>query len=1034
MKQILQNFATGQTELVDIPCPEVKRDNILIRNDFSVVSSGTEGMLIDFAKAGLIGKALQQPAKVKMVIDKIKTDGLFPTIESVRNKLGTPIPMGYSSSGVVIGIGEGVHGFKLGDRVASNGSHGEIVSVPENLCIKIPDNVSGREASFTVISAIAMQGVRLAEPALGENFAVIGLGLIGLITVQILQANGCRVIGFDYDEERLKLAEKFGTKAVNLKTCPDSVTEAAAFSNHYGIDGVLITAATDSNDPVTNAARMCRKRGRIILVGVSGLDLDRNDFYEKELTFQVSCSYGPGRYEPSYEEKGMDYPIGFVRWTENRNFQAVLQLIESGKLKLDPLITHSFDITEMTKAYELLNAGSGSLGIIFEYKNSENTDNLLSSKTVENKDIDAVPVNSGQPVIACIGCGNYANQILIPAFKKGGAILHTVVSTGGINASSVLKKHKFKYSTTDIESVFTNDEINTIVIATRHDTHALFITKALKAGKNVFVEKPLAVNTDEIKDIANCYNEICKSGSYPILMTGFNRRFSPLVQTLNETLKTINDKKAFIMTVNAGEVPGSHWAQSTDEGGGRIIGEACHFVDIIRFLADDNIISVSAIGLNENYDLNPCEDKVSIHLKFRDGSIGVINYLANGSKSYPKERLEVFTSGKVFTIDNFKKLAGYGLNESIDQCLWSQDKGNYSCVQSFLDAIKQNRPSPVNFNESAEVTAATLAVLESLKSGSSVKLEIPEVVSFPEKENYDFSKCKLCKANSGKPEYRRTDSYSIYVCSSCGFHYIDYLDSDKPDESADTELSKEDEEYIEKQLQSNKERLNTKIDIVGSNMTIDGSECLDIGAGGGLFCSELKSRGAKVEGIEPNRTRQLFAEKKYSLNLSPDLVSSSSWQDAKKEYFDLVTLWDVVEHVNFPIETMEESLNLLKPGGLFCIDTPARDSFFHRFGKFVAAVTFGTRISFLNMLYSSKPFEHKQIFSTSEIRKFAESHKLEVVKLEKFSELSFPAEFFMKRIFKSETIARILAPAAGLVFKIFKFKNKIIFVGRKKTS
>lgn len=1035
MKQILQNLGSGETELVDIPVPVAKKGCVLIRNEYSVVSSGTEEMLIDFARAGLIGKAMRQPEKVMQVLDKIKTDGIMPTLESIRNRLDTPLPLGYSSAGIVLEVGEGVAGLKKGDKVASNGFHGEIVCVPENLCARIPENVTIKDASFTVISAIAMQGIRLADPSLGENFAVIGLGLIGLITVQILRANGCNVIGFDFNEERLELARKFGAEPVNLNDCTAPELEAMSFTSQYGVDGVIITAATRSNDPVKNAARMCRKHGRIILVGVTGLELNRNDFYEKELTFQVSCSYGPGRYDPAYEGKNIDYPIGYVRWTEKRNFEAVLNLMEKGDLVFSELITHVFKHENMKDAYGHLAEKKNAIGILFEYPELPDSD-ILREKTVEIPHTDKQLINAcGQPVVAFIGCGNYASQILIPAFKKNGSILHTVVSTSGVNASVIVKKHGFKFSTTDVDGIFKNPEINTVVVATRHDTHAEYIVKAIQSGKNVFVEKPLACSEDELEKIVKACNECSTTTQLPKVMTGFNRRFSSILVKLHNELKNINALKAFNMTINAGAIPATHWTQDSGTGGGRIIGEACHFVDLLRYLAMENIVKVSAIGLSENSDLQSCEDKVSIHLNFANGSIGTINYLANGNKSYPKERLEVFCDGRVYVVDNFKSLKVYGKSNLKNTSLWRQDKGNYNCVKSFLNCIRQNSGVPIDLNESIEVTQTTFDIMRSLSLQEFIPVKKHDMVILPASSAYDFAICKSCKQKTGIPKYSRKDGYNIYVCSSCGFHYIDYLDNEAILEKSSDKaavLSEEDERYIDKQLQSNPERLKSKISEVKNNIALPGTKCLDIGAGGGLFLSQLQKEGVEIFGIEPNEVRRLFAKKKYDIDLCEKLVDDEFWQTQHKGYFDAVTLWDVIEHVDFPVECIRHSVNLVKSGGYIFIDTPARDNFFHKISEIVYKVTFGKCVGFLNILYSPKPFEHKQIFSTIELRELSEKMGLEVIKLEKFSEISFPAEFFLKKIVRSGFLARMLAKPATLLLNLLRVKNKLILVARKK--
>src|SRR6267378_740544 len=487
MKQVLQNLKDGATELADVPCPSVGRGQLLIRTRRTLISAGTERMLVDFGKANLIEKAWQQPDKVRMVLDKIRTDGLLPTINAVRNKLDQPLPVGYCNAGVVVGLGEGVTDFKVGDRVASNGRHAEMVCVPSNLCAKIPEMVTDEAAAFTVLGAVALQGIRLAQPTLGEAFAVIGLGLVGLMTVQLLRAQGCRVLGADFDRNRLALARQFGADTVDLEMGGDPVAAAMAFSMERGVDGVLIAASTQSSDPVRQAARMCRKRGRIVLVGVTGLELSRADFYEKELTFQVSCSYGPGRYDPEYEEKGRDYPLGYVRWTEQRNFEAVLEMMAEGRLDVTPLISHRFPIRDAAKAYEAITGDAPALGILIEYPSEESAASRTQQRTVPLPGAAAVRV--GGPAIGLLGAGNYASSVLVPAFAKTRARLRAIASANGLTGTHLGKKFGFEQSTTDVVAVLSDPQIDSVVIATRHDSHAGYVVDALRAGKHFFFFK-----------------------------------------------------------------------------------------------------------------------------------------------------------------------------------------------------------------------------------------------------------------------------------------------------------------------------------------------------------------------------------------------------------------------------------------------------------------------------------------------------------------------------------------------------------------
>ena len=517
MKQILQNLKTGTIESTDIPVPNKKQKQLLIKTQNTLISSGTERMLLEFGKAGLIKKALKKPEKFQMVLNKIKTDGVQPTLETVFNKLNQPLPLGYCNVGNVVDLGKEITNFNVGDRVVSNGSHAEVVSVPVNLCAKIPKSVSNEEASFTVLGAIALQGIRLLNPTLGETVVVTGLGLIGLITVQILRANGCRVLGLDFDNNRLKLAQQFGAEVVNLNVEKNPIKTAEIFSRGRGVYGVIITASTTSSKPIHQAALMCRKRGRIVLVGVSGLELSRDDFYKKELTFQVSASYGPGRYDQNYEKKGQDYPVGYVRWTEQRNLEAVLDMMALGSLNVKPLITHTFDIQEAKRAYKLIETKNESLGILLTYPGivlSPKSKKILlneSKSKIKNKIKISKLKKTTKINVSFIGSGNYASNTLIPAFKETGVSLNSIASNSGLSSTFIGKKFNFKETSTDTDNLLNNSSNNAIVIATQHDSHAKFVLKALKARKNVFVEKPLCINLNEQLEIEAEYSKLSKT-------------------------------------------------------------------------------------------------------------------------------------------------------------------------------------------------------------------------------------------------------------------------------------------------------------------------------------------------------------------------------------------------------------------------------------------------------------------------------------------------------------------------------------------
>lgn len=717
MKQILQNLASGETSLADIPSPKVREGHLLIQTSRSLVSAGTERMLVDFGKANFIEKARQQPEKVRMVLDKVKTDGIMPTLEAVRNKLDQPLPMGYCNVGTVLEVGAGVTGFSVGDRVSSNGKHAEVVCIPKNLCAKIPDTVSDDAAAFTVIGAIGLQGIRLVQPTLGETVVVTGLGLIGLMTVQLLRAHGCRVLGLDYDTGKLDLARKLGAETVDLNQNADPVMAAMAFSRGRGVDAVIITASTKSNEPVHQAALMCRKRGRIVLIGVTGLELSRADFYEKELSFQVSCSYGPGRYDSRYEDEGQDYPFGLVRWTEQRNFEAVLDMLADSRLETEPLISHRIPFDQALTAYDLISSRTPSLGIILQYPESDRTTQpRLLTRTIQFSETTPHASHPGTPVVGCIGAGSYATQVLLPAFKSTGAILKSVVSSTGVSAAHAGRKFGFSEVSSDSKSVIENPDITAIVIATRHDSHAKLTCAALKAGKHVFVEKPLAITREELETLIQTYEAagLKKEGAPPLVMVGFNRRFAPQIQKVKRLLNGVSEPKTFVMTVNAGNIPAEHWTQDRMIGGGRIIGEGCHFVDLLRFLSGSPIVSVQAMMMGAAARGTSRDDKATFTIGFADGSFGTVHYLANGHKSFPKERLEVFCGGRVLQLDNFRKLQGYGWSGFQKMNLWRQDKGNAACVAAFIKAIREGTPSPIPFEELVEVSRATFDVADSL--------------------------------------------------------------------------------------------------------------------------------------------------------------------------------------------------------------------------------------------------------------------------------------------------------------------------------
>jgi predicted dehydrogenase/threonine dehydrogenase-like Zn-dependent dehydrogenase len=703
MKQILQNLSNGETLLAEVPAPATPRGGLRIATRASLVSLGTERMLLEFGQANLIEKARQKPDKVKQVLAKIKTDGLFNTLEAVRAKLNEPLVLGYCNAGVVLEVGQGVTGWQPGDRVLSNGPHAEVAAVPVNLCARIPANVPDAHASFAVTGAIALQGIRLLNPTLGELFQVTGLGLIGLLAVQLLRAHGCRVLGVDFDSAKCALAREFGADTVDLSRGEDAVAAARAFTGGRGLDGVLITAATQSSEPVAHAAHACRKRGRIVLVGVTGLALNRADFYEKELTFQVSCSYGPGRYDPEFEDNGHDYPLPFVRWTEQRNFEAVLAQMSAGTLNVAPLVSRRFNFDHALEAYATVNDRS-TLGLILEYTQPLPTLASVASQTVRH----AIPTgrNTATPVIGVIGAGVFATRAMLPALAAQTPLqFHAIVSAHGVTAAQAARKFGFATSSTDTASVLSDPDINVVFIASHDAAHARQTIAALSAGKHVFVEKPLCLTLEELQEI-----EQAAAASHSLLMVGYNRRFSQHVAKMKSLLDGVRAPRAMIYTVNAGFVPSGHWLFNPASGGGRIIGEACHFVDLLRFLAGSPIVASSAEYLGGPD--GRLGDVAMLHLRFADGSVGSVHYLANGNLKFPKERLDVFCGGRVLQLDNFRKLTGFGWSGFSSFKTWKQDKGHQAEFAAFMHAVRSDLPSPIPREELFEVSRATIQLAQ----------------------------------------------------------------------------------------------------------------------------------------------------------------------------------------------------------------------------------------------------------------------------------------------------------------------------------
>jgi predicted dehydrogenase/threonine dehydrogenase-like Zn-dependent dehydrogenase len=706
MRQIIQSFKTGETLLEEIPAPQIKRGSVLIQTTRSLVSLGTERMLVEFGKSNLISKARQQPDKVKQVLDKIKTEGLVPTLEAVFNKLEQPLPLGYCNVGKVIAIGDGVSEFKVGDRVASNGNHAEFVCVPQNLVVHIPDNVSDDEGTFTVIGSIGLQGIRLASPTIGETFVVIGLGLIGLITAQLLIANGCAVIGVDLDDSKLSLAKKWGVIPFNPKD-GDIVKFVESFTNNIGADGVIITASSKGNEIISQSAKMSRKRGRIILVGVVGLDLSRADFYEKELTFQVSCSYGPGRYDESYEQKGIDYPISYVRWSEKRNFETILKSIANSSLKVNELITDLVPLDDFQAIYGSISS-SKSIASIITYSDHEI---LTPSNTIK---LNSNSFRESKGIIGIIGAGNFTKMTLLPAIYKSGASLKYIASSGGVTGTALAKKYNFSFSTTDYKEIINDNEVDLVMITTRHDQHASMVIESLEKNKNVFVEKPLAINHFQLNEVIEAYSKSYKN----TLTVGFNRRFSPHSLKVKSLLD--NSPINVIATMNAGAIPQNIWIHDMNVGGGRIIGEACHFIDLITFFTGSKVVSVcmNAMGINPNENT----DTATILLKYENGSTGTINYFANGSKEYPKERIEVYSQDRTIVIDNFRATTAFGF-KNFKKLKTSLDKGHKKQFELLINQVKTGGQSLIPINEIINTTQASFAAIDSLKNGAWIHLD-----------------------------------------------------------------------------------------------------------------------------------------------------------------------------------------------------------------------------------------------------------------------------------------------------------------------
>lgn len=706
MKQIIQDLKNGNTVLEEIPVPQVRSGCVLVKTTRTLVSLGTERMLVEFGKANLIDKARQQPDKVKQTLDKLRTDGIMPTLEAVFNKLGQPLPLGYCNVGRVVKVGKGVTEFSVGDRVASNGNHAEYVCVPKNLVAKIPDNVTDDEAAFTVIGSIGLEGVRLLKPELGETIVVVGLGLIGLITSQLLVANGCRVIGIEFDQAKLDLAANWGVIPVNPAKGDDQLKVVESLTGGIGVDGVIITASAKDDSVIHNACVMSRKRGRVILVGVIGLNMRRDDFYKKELSFQVSCSYGAGRYDEEYENKGHDYPLPYVRWTEKRNFETILMAIGNKKINVDSLITESVELEDYLQIYGDMRK-RGSIASIIRFPEEEKIDRVVP---IEGNDFGKT---GGK--IGIIGAGNYTSSTIVPCLKKCGAKVKYVSSAGGLTSKVVAKKLGAENATSDSSVIFSDPEVGMVIVATRHNLHSGMVLDALCAGKSVFVEKPLCLNEEELDSIVEAY-KAAPAGT--TLTVGFNRRFSPFAVKMKSLLG--DGQMNIVATMNAGFIPKEMWVHDMEVGGGRIVGEACHFIDLCSYLAGSRVISVCMNALGQNPEENT--DNASILLKYENGSTAVINYFANGSKSYDKERVEVFSQGRVLVCENWRKLTGYGV-KGFRSMKGSLDKGQKNEFRLLNERLLNGGDSLIPIDSLINTTKASFAAIESLREHKWIEIQ-----------------------------------------------------------------------------------------------------------------------------------------------------------------------------------------------------------------------------------------------------------------------------------------------------------------------
>jgi predicted dehydrogenase len=707
MRQLVQHLRTGNLSKLDAPSPALGPHDIRIQASHSLISAGTERMLMAFGKGNMLNKMRQQPDKVAQVLRKMQTDGVISTLARVRDKLQSDIPLGYCQAGIVQEIGDKVQDIRIGDRVVSNAPHSDEAVTGAHLCAKIPDGVSDEHAVFTVLSSISLHGMRMLKPTLGESIAVIGLGMVGLLAVQLLRAQGCRVLAMDYNSARLRLARLHGAETYDLNA-GDPQEFAQEFTASRGIDGVLICAATDSNDPIIQAANMCRMRGRIVLTGVSGLDISRDLFYKKELQFSVSCSYGPGRYDADYESGKLDYPIGYVRWTEQRNFTAILELMREKKIDVSPLISHRFSFDDVEQAYQLLLSDDPSLGILISYPHNPAAD--IYHKTPTR--IYHTPLAPENKRIGFIGAGNFATSTLMQAFTHAGGEIAMICSKSGTSAAQAARKFNAAAATSSIDDLLAREDIPTIVIATPHHTHAPFIVRALEAGKHVFVEKPMAIDEAGLAAIQHAY-ENAQNGLQ--LMVGFNRRFAPHFIAAQQAFSAMKLPMHINMQINAGLLPANHWTRDASIGGGRIIGEACHFIDLACALAGSEITQYHASGLGGAHGKDGM-DGASITLRFDNGSLASIQYIPCGNARIPKERINIHAGGKSVLIENFKTLRNYGIKLPVKKRLYKPDKGHNACVKAFMDGLQSGKPA-IDIDALFYSSMVTLSIAKQLRQG-----------------------------------------------------------------------------------------------------------------------------------------------------------------------------------------------------------------------------------------------------------------------------------------------------------------------------